>query len=221
MKRVLKLGSRPSPLALRQAAEISRLFPHAEFQVKTYLTLGDKDRITPLSDVEGLDFFTRELDEALLRDEIDLAVHSSKDLPEVTPCGLNVVFQTPSIAPNDCFISRVNLPLSGISKNSRIGTSSIRRKEQLRKIRPDLLIVDVRGNVQERLALMDAGKFDGLIVAHAALIRLGLEHRITEVLNLNDFPTHPRQGSLSLVAKRERWQEVKSILLEQGPGTGN
>jgi hydroxymethylbilane synthase len=206
---------------LRQADEISRLFPHAEFQVKVYHTLGDKDRITPLSDVEGLDFFTRELDEALLREEIDLAVHSGKDLPEVTPCGLDVVYQTPPIAQNDCFVSRGNIPLSRLSKDSRVGTSSKRRKEQLRNLRPDILIVDIRGNIEERLQLLDAGRVDGLIIAQAALIRLGLEDKITEVLNLKDFPVHPRQGSLALVAKRERWQEVKSILLEQARVTGN
>jgi len=208
-------------LALRQVEEVRRLFPHVAFEVKTYRTLGDRDRVTPLSDVEGTDFFTREIDEALLRGEIDIALHSSKDFPEVVPCGLNVILETAPLSKNDCLVAKNNFLLKDLPPKSRIGTSSRRRKEQIRFMRPDLTVVDIRGNIEERLTLLDSGKLDALIVAHAALIRLGLEGRVSEVFHLKDFPTHPKQGRLSLAINKERWQELKFILSEQAPAIRN
>jgi hydroxymethylbilane synthase len=95
---------------------------------------------------------------------------------------------------------------------SRIGTSSQRRKEQIRELRPDLELVDIRGNIQERLALIDTGRINALIVAHAALLRLGLESRISEILPLAAFTTHPKQGRLSVVAREDTWKKLKSLL---------
>jgi hydroxymethylbilane synthase len=215
------LGTRPSRLALRQAEEIKSIFAPVEFEIVPYITTGDKDKVTAISDVEGTDFFTRELDEAVLKGEIDLAVHSSKDFPEVSPAGLSVVFESASLSPNDCLVSRSGHLLKDLPAKNRIGTSSRRRKEQIRALRADLIAVDIRGDIDERLSLVDAGKIDAVIVAHAALIRLGLEHRIAEILNLEDFPTHPRQGKLLLTVKRDRWQEVKYILSAPGQATGS
>ncbi|MDP2941834.1 MAG: hydroxymethylbilane synthase [Candidatus Omnitrophota bacterium] len=230
---IIRIGCRPSRLALEQAQEIKALFPGVEFKLVTYETAGDKDKITPISEIEGSDFFTGELDQALLREEIDLAVHSSKDLPESIPGGLSIAFETASLSPFDALVSRNRLKLKALPAQSRVGTSSQRRKNQLRQSRPDLSIIDIRGTIEERLALLEGGKIDALIVAYAALIRLGKEALAAEVFDTETFPGHPKQGSLSIVAKEEKWQKLKhalseaegrvegSILWAQAPGTGN
>jgi len=220
-KRFCLVGSRPSRLARKQAEELQRLFPGMGFEFKYIATLGDRDKAIPLSRVEDADFFTREIDQALLKREIDLAVHSSKDLPDVLPKGLGVVLETPSISRFDCLLTKNKLKLRDLPAGSRIGTSSQRRKEQVHILRADLESVEIRGNIEERIALLDNGIIDALIVAHAALIRLGLEERITEIFPLSVFKTHPKQGSLSLVAREEDCQRIKSILSEQDRAIGN
>lgn len=221
----VRIGSRPSPLALRQAREaavlLQKIYPGAVFKIVRILTAGDKDKLTPLSEVEGGDFFTREIDQALLKGEIDFGIHSSKDLPQVLPKGLSVALETSSLSPYDALVSKGDLKFKELPPGYRIGVSSQRRKEQIRDLRGDLVIVDVRGNIEERLGMLDTGSIDALIIAHAALLRLGLEYRIAEVLPLEIFPTHPKQGSLSLVAREEICAKVKFILSEQARATGN
>lgn len=218
---MLRVGIRPSPLAVKQAEELKKTFPQVNFEVVLISTLGDKDKITPLLSVEGTDFFIREIDQALLRGEIDLALHSSKDLPDKLKEGLKVVLETESISPFDALVSKGKLKLSQLPYANRIGTNSQRRKDQVRALRPDLVLVDVRGNIGERLSLIDAGKIDALVVAHAAIIRLGLEHMIAEVFKEDVFTVHPKQGSLALVTREDKWLEVKSILSAPAPETGN
>ena len=217
----LRLGTRPSPLAFKQAAEIQNIFAHVQFQVVPIYTRGDKDRKTPLSEVEGSDFFTREIDQALLEGKIDLAVHSSKDLPEVLAKGLSIALETESLTPFDALVSRNYLQFNALPAGWRIGVSSKRRKDQIKALRADLEIIDVRGNIEERIELIQKDKIDALIVAHAALIRLGLESQIAQILPLSIFKPHPKQGSLSLLTREENWQEVKSILLAQAPAIGS
>lgn len=183
MNTILKVGSRTSPLALKQVKEIQGLMPSVQLVVMPIETQGDKDKVTPLSEVDNSDFFTREIDQALLRGDIDIAIHSSKDLPDVLPEGLRIIFETKSLSPFDVLIAKGNLKLKDLPLGSRIGVSSLRRKGQVLSFRKDLRIVDIRGNIQERLNLIDENKIDALIVAHAALIRLGLEDKITEILN--------------------------------------
>ena len=221
MKPVLKAGTRPSPLAIKQTEEIKRLFPFVQFEVILIETKGDKDKKTLLSNVEGSDFFTKEIDDALLSGRIDIGVHSAKDMPEVLPKGLAVVFETASISPNDALISRGNLKFAQLVKNSRVGLSSARRKGQIQKLRKDLRIVDIRGTIGERIALLDSGKIDALIVAYAALVRLGLNERIAEIFPLDILQAHPKQGKLSLVAREEDCEGIKSILSAQARVTGN
>ena len=231
MEKILRIGTRPSSLALKQAEEIKKIFsglPAArlasfrgrsgrrgpagggEFKVIPILTMGDKDKITPLDKVEIPDFFTREIDNALLSGEIDLAVHSSKDLAERLTDGLAVIFETESLSPYDALVSRENLKLKELLQGSRIGVSSQRRKEQIRRLRTDLTMVDIRGNIKERVCLIDEGKVDAVVVAHAALIRLGLEARLAEVFSLDFFPTHPKQGKLAVVS-RENDKDIISL----------
>lgn len=221
MMNILRVGTRPSPLAIKQADELKRLFPMVNLEVVVISTKGDRDKITPLTEVEGSDFFTSEIDSALLRGEIDLALHSRKDLPDELNEGLRIVLETESISPYDALVSRGGLKLKDLPYASRVGTSSQRRKDQIYALRQDLVLVDVRGNIGERLNLIDTGKIDALVVAHAALIRLGLESRISEIFSADNFPVHPKQGKLALVVKEDRWQEVRSILSVQGPETGN
>lgn len=218
---MLRVGTRPSPLAIKQVDELKRLFPRINFEVVIILTLGDKDKITPLTGIEGSDFFTREIDQALLKGEIDLALHSSKDLPDKLTEGLKIVLETKSISSFDVLVSKEKLKLSELPYGNRVGTSSQRRKDQIRRLRQDLVLVDVRGDIGERLGLIAAGKIDALVVAHAAIIRLGLVHMISEVFSGDNFTVHPKQGRLALVTREDRWQEVKSILSAQALVTGN
>ncbi len=209
-----RVGTRPSPLALKQVKEIQGSVSSVQLLIVAIETAGDKDKITPLSKVEGSDFFTHEIDQALLKDNIDIAIHSSKDLPDFLPKGLTVVLETKPLSIYDALVSKDNLKFKDLPVGSEIGVSSSRRKSQILALRPDLRAVDIRGNIQERLNLIDENKIDALIVAHAAMIRLGLEDRITEILTSDKFRPHPKQGSLSIVARENRCQEVKFILSE-------
>jgi hydroxymethylbilane synthase len=214
MSLILRVGTRPSPLALKQVKEVQTFLNSVTLVAVPIETRGDKDKRTPLSVLEDTDFFTHEIDEALLNESIDLAIHSSKDLPAVLAKGLAVIFETASVSPYDALVSRDNLKFRDLPIAARIGVSSRRRKDQVLAQRGDLKVVDIRGNVQERLNLITEGQVDALIVAHAAMIRLGLEGRIAEILDPAKFVPHPKQGRISLVAKENRCQEVRSILSE-------
>ncbi|MBI4335752.1 MAG: hydroxymethylbilane synthase, partial [Candidatus Omnitrophica bacterium] len=139
LNRAVRIGTRTSPLALRQVDEVAGFIktshPEFRFEVIGIDTYGDKDKKTPISDLEGSDFFTREIEDALLKREIDFAVHSAKDLPDVIPRGLRVAALTESVDPYDALVSRGNLKLDELPPGARIGASSQRRKEQLKKYR--------------------------------------------------------------------------------------
>lgn len=221
MQRSLRIGTRPSPLALKQAEEIKRIFTGVHFSIVVIPTPGDRDKRTALSDLEESDFFTRDIDQALLAGEIDLGIHSSKDLPDPMAKGLGLVFETPTFSPHDALVSRWGFRLDELPAGWRMGASSRRRKEQIAGLRPDLKIIEIRGNIAERLDLIEAGVIDALIVAHAAMLRLGLESKVSQVLPLDRFPVHPRQGKLALLAKEARCEEIRSILSAQALETGS
>jgi len=201
---VIAVGARPSPLSLKQVEEVKNMLSavygderHFEFEIKTFDTTGDVDKKTPISEVEGTDFFTDTLEKKLRDKEIDMVVHSAKDLPDMVPAGLLIAAITGSIAPEDVLVSKNNLKLSELPSGAKVGTSSQRRKEQLKKLRPDLDAVNLRGNIEERLTRLNDG-LDAIIIARAALIRLGLEEKITEILPSDIFPPHPLQGALAI-----------------------
>ncbi len=195
----IKVGVRPSLLAIKQAQEIERLLENsARFDIELIQTRGDMDKVTPLSDFEGSDFFTREIESALLDRKIDAAVHSAKDLEEVMPPQLVIAAITASISPWECLVSREGLKLDNLASGALIGTSSRKRKDALLKYRPDLRVCDIRGTIEERLRQLDAGSFDAIVTAHAALIRLGLEKRVTEVISPAIIEPHPLQGALAI-----------------------
>ncbi|PIP68165.1 MAG: hydroxymethylbilane synthase, partial [Candidatus Omnitrophica bacterium CG22_combo_CG10-13_8_21_14_all_43_16] len=148
MQRIYRVGTRTSPLALKQVEEVfdvlKKFYPGVEPEVIGIDTYGDKDKVTPVSDIEGTDFFTREIDKALLKNEIDFAVHSAKDLPDELRDGLTIAAITYPIDPFDALVSKSGLTLDKLPEGARIGTSSLRRKEQLNKYRKDFGIVDIR-----------------------------------------------------------------------------
>lgn len=204
---VLRVGSRKSPLALRQVEEVVGYL--RESGIKTNIevvgidTFGDKDKITPISDIEGSDFFTREIEEALLRGDIDFAVHSAKDLPDILPCGLCIAAITPPIDSYDALVSKNKLSLEELPIKARIGVSSSRRKTQLKSYREDFEIVDIRGNIEERLRKFDESELDAIVIAACALKRLGLESRITQRIPFEILKPHPLQGSLAIEVRQD------------------
>jgi len=214
MGRAFRIGTRTSLLALRQVEELAgmlkRSYPGIKLDIVSIDTAGDKDKETPISDIEGSDFFTREIDEALLRGEIDVALHSAKDLPDELRPGLEVICTTESIDPFDCLVSKYGLKLDELPREARIGTSSLRRKTQLKEYRDDFQIVDIRGNIGERLRLVDnnESRIDAIVIAAAGLIRLGLEDRMTQRIPFEILRPHPLQGSLAVVG---RGNDVESI----------
>jgi len=196
---------------LAQVREVVEKLGVKEIAIKIYNTSGDLDKVTPIEKVEGTDFFTDKIEQALLGHEIDLAVHSAKDLPETIPEGLAIAVITRSIDPSDILVSRGNFKLGELPQGARVGTSSGRRKKQLLQVRPDLEVADLRGNLDERLEKLDRGEYDAIVVAAAGLIRLGLAERITERL---PFETAKGQGALALEIRKED-QELELWLKEK------
>ena len=206
MERIIRIGTRKSPLALKQVEEVLEALKRQGTFLSCVIvdleTTGDLDKKTALSEVEGSDFFTRELDRALLEGEIDCAVHSAKDLPDEIPDGLEVAVMTPSPEAADALVSRGGKKFSELPPGARIGVSSRRRKEQVRNFRPDLVAIDIRGTIGERLQQLDAGQYDAVIIAAVALLRLGWAHRIAEKLDLRAFPPHLFQGRLAVLVRK-------------------
>ena len=220
LSRTFRIGTRNSPLALKQVEEVldylKRFYPQMKVEIIGIDTYGDKDKIIPISNIEGTDFFTREIDEALLRGDIDFAVHSAKDLPDQIPVGLVIAAITESIDPYDALVSKNNLKIGELGVRAKIGVSSERRKTQLKEYRTDFQIIDIRGNVEVRLEKLDKSRpfycegkmqskkgrdkdgLDAIIVASCALLRLGLEDRIAQRIPFEILRPHPLQGSLAI-----------------------
>ena len=197
----MKVISRNSKLALVQVDECFALYPQLAYELVSVVSFGDKRKDISLLENPPADIFTRELDEAILSGTADVAVHSAKDLPYPLPQGLEVIALLKEFDQTDSLVSKTNQLLSELPTGSRVGTSSPTRKKELLALRPDLQIVSIRGTIEERIALVDNGQIDALIVATCALYRLKLSHRIAQVL---PFETHPLQGLLAVVAALER-----------------
>ncbi len=194
----LRVISRNSPLALLQVEELFSLYPSLEYDVTEVASYGDKHKGVSLFENIAGDFFTRELDRAILVGDADIAVHSAKDLPYPLPDGLELYCLTEAADKSDSLVSRGSLRLSELKPGSRIGTSSPMRKAELLQFRQDIEVVSIRGTIEERIAQVDDGYVDALIVATCALDRLGLSDRIAERL---PFRTHPLQGNLAVVGR--------------------
>lgn len=185
MKKKVVIGTRGSKLALWQAEWVRslmlRLNPSLDVELMKIKTTGDKILDVPLAKVGGKGLFVKEIEEAMLRGEIDLAVHSMKDVPTELPAGLHLGAILKREDPRDALISR-GKAFGDLPRGAKVGTSSLRRACQLKSMRPDLDIVSLRGNLDTRLRKLDEGQFDAIILAAAGVKRLGFEARITETL---------------------------------------
>jgi hydroxymethylbilane synthase len=200
----LKIGTRGSPLALAQAHETqARLMeahgmPAEAFEVVVISTSGDRIQDRPLSEAGGKGLFTKEIEEALLAGTIDIAVHSSKDMPTVLPDGLELSTFLPREDARDAFIGKAVKRIIDLPQGAKVGSSSLRRQALIRRMRPDLDVVMFRGNVQTRLRKLEEGVAEGTILAHAGLKRLGLGHVVTDLMPLDAFPPAPGQGAIGI-----------------------
>ncbi|MFZ0330729.1 MAG: hydroxymethylbilane synthase [Acinetobacter bohemicus] len=214
--KILKIATRQSPLALWQAEHIrARLEAmHADLKVElvTFVTQGDKILDTPLAKIGGKGLFVKELEEALLDGRADLAVHSMKDVPMALPEGLTLAVICEREDPLDAFVSNTYNSFAELPHGAKVGTSSLRRKCQILKQRPDLEIIDLRGNVGTRLSKLDAGLYDAIILASAGLKRLGLADRIRHTLQIEISLPAVGQGALGLEC-RAADQAVLDLIL--------
>jgi hydroxymethylbilane synthase len=210
----LRVGTRGSTLALWQARYVAdhlKRLHGIEAELILVRTSGDRLQSAPADKVneqigsetgrKGL--FIKELEEALLAGTIDLAVHSMKDVPTETPPGLTLAAITRREDPRDCLISRHGSTLKILPNGARVGTSSLRRQAQLRHHRPDLDVVDLRGNVDTRLKKLEGGEFDSVVLAVAGVSRLGLAHKITEVLDEDVMLPAVGQGALGIETRAD------------------
>lgn len=200
----IRIGTRGSPLALAQAREVAaRLseahgLPVERFEIVVIRTSGDRIQDRPLSEAGGKGLFTKEIEEALLEARIDLAVHSMKDMPTLLPDGLEIAALLPREDVRDAFISLRFASLSAMPSGARVGTSSLRRSAQISRMRPDLAIVPLRGNVQTRLRKLEAGEADATLLAVAGLHRLGMTDRITAPIPVDDMLPAVAQGAIGI-----------------------
>ncbi|MER8521371.1 hydroxymethylbilane synthase [Mesorhizobium sp. M0644] len=207
MQTTLKIGTRGSPLALAQAHETqARLMaahgmPAEAFEVVVISTSGDRIQDRPLSEAGGKGLFTKEIEEALLARRIDIAVHSSKDMPTLLPEGLELSAFLPREDARDAFIGKAARTIAGLPQGARVGSSSLRRQALIRRMRPDVEVVMFRGNVQTRLRKLEDGIADGTILAYAGLKRLGLEDVVTDLMPLEVFPPAPGQGAICIESR--------------------
>lgn len=213
MRTSIVIGSRGSKLALIQtesvATKLKEANPHLEVSIRRIITTGDRDRHTQL-DQMGTAVFVKELEAALLKNRIDIAVHSLKDVPTELHEDLCLLAVTERLDPRDVLVSDLGR-LDELAPGSRIGTSSLRRTVQLTKYRPDLEVCSIRGNVDTRVRKVSSGEIEGVIVAAAAMLRLGWEDKITEYLPLEHFLPAAGQGAL-VVETRLGDEEVAELV---------
>jgi hydroxymethylbilane synthase len=208
-KPILRIGSRGSPLALVQAREVQNRIAAAagidaaQIEIKVIRTTGDIVVDRPLADAGGKGLFTKEIEEALLAGSIDLAVHSSKDLPTVLPAGLVLAGFPPREDPRDAFISHKAATLRELPPGAVVGTSSPRRHALVKKLRPDATVVTLRGNVETRLRKLEAGEVDATLLAVAGLKRLGLLSAATAILDPDYFLPAVGQGAIGIETRAD------------------
>lgn len=196
----IRLGTRGSKLARWQAEWVAaQLQNHGvAVEIIEISTQGDRDQSSPIEQLGEVGLFTKELQRALLRDEIDLAVHSLKDLPTTPIEELSLGAIPPRALANDALVSNLASTLDDLPQGARVGTGSTRRRAQLLRLRPDLLLEEVRGNVDTRLRKLDAGGYEALILAAAGLTRLGFQERIRQTLPVDLLVPAPGQGALGV-----------------------
>jgi hydroxymethylbilane synthase len=214
-RKKITIGSRGSKLALIQAhwvkSQLEESNPDIEFNIEEIKTTGDYITDVPLSKIGAMGLFTKELENALLDERVDLIVHSAKDVPTEIPDGLVLGAFSEREDPHDVLISKNNLSLKDLPQNAIIGTSSLRRRSQILAFRSDLEIVDLRGNLDTRLKKLDSGDLDAIVVARAGLLRLGLSDKASEIISYDIMLPAVGQGALC-IELRDNDERVKKII---------
>jgi hydroxymethylbilane synthase len=219
----LIVGTRGSKLSVTQTNavldSIKTIHPEVTFEVKIVKTLGDEDAKNPLFTIDRRGIFEKELGIAIAKEEIDLAVHSLKDVPtEETPD--NMIAAIPKRgSPHDVLISKNRMPLEALPKCGVVGTGSLRRLAEVKHLRPDLQIKAIRGNVDTRIRKVNEGEFDGVIVAEAGLERLGINSFISERFSLDKFTPAAGQGALAITAKKGNKEVIELLSIIDDPRT--
>jgi len=207
------IGTRGSKLALWQAnwvkSKLVKSFPGLSAEIVIIKTKGDKILDVPLAKVGGKGLFVKEIEEALIANRIDMAVHSMKDMPAELLEGLSIGAIPERENPVDVLISRNNFLLSQLPEKAKVGTSSLRRMAQLKNIRPDLVILPLRGNLDTRIRKLHSGELDAIILAAAGVKRLGLENLITEYLDENIMLPAVGQGALCIEIRKDDYNIMK------------
>ncbi len=222
---ILRVGSRGSPLALAQARELQSRLATAcglapdRIEIKTIRTTGDIIVDRPLAEAGGKGLFTKEIEEALLAGAIDIAVHSSKDMPTVLPGGLVLAAFLPREDPRDALISRKAKSLRDLPQAAVVGTASLRRQALLKRLRPDLVIVPLRGNVETRLRKLESGSIDATVLALAGLKRLGLGAATTAVLDIEDYLPAVGQGAIGIETRADDAETRALVAAVNDPDT--
>lgn len=220
---LLRIATRKSPLALWQAehvaARLQTLHPHLKVELVGMTTKGDKILDSPLAKVGGKGLFVKELEQGMLEGEADIAVHSMKDVPVEFPEGLHLPVILNREDPRDAFVSQRYSRLDELPLGARVGTSSLRRQVQLRERRPDLEILDLRGNVNTRLAKLDAGEYDAIILACAGLKRLGFGERIRAHMSPEESLPAIGQGAIGIECRINDEEVNRLIGLLDDPDT--
>ncbi len=201
-ERVIRIGTRGSKLAIWQALQaeklVQRAWPEVDTEIVEIKTTGDRDQNTPLAEMGGVGVFVKELESALMDDRIDVAVHSAKDLPARMPDGLETAAVLPRGPVEDVILCREADRLRDLKEGALVGTSSPRRRTQLLAIREDLQFKPLRGNIDTRIRKMEEGRYDAIVMARAALVRLGMVEHITEILDPVAIIPSPGQGIVAL-----------------------
>jgi hydroxymethylbilane synthase len=210
----IRIGTRKSQLALWQAnhiADLIKKYWNVEVEIVKITTSGDKILDVPLAKIGGKGLFVKEIEEAMLKGEVDIAVHSLKDVPTQLPEGLGIVAITKREDPRDAFLSTKYKSLYQLPVGSIVGTSSLRRKSQIMRLRPDLNIKDLRGNVDTRIKKLEEGHYDAIILAYAGLKRLNLDAKVSNIFSPEEMIPAVCQGFLGIEARIDD-DKVRKIL---------
>ena len=219
----LRIATRKSPLAIWQAEHVRQrlqvLQPGLVVELVTMSTQGDRVLDSPLAKIGGKGLFVKELENGMLEGRADIAVHSMKDVPAELPEGLEIGAILEREDPRDAFVSNTYAGIEALPRGARVGTSSLRRQCQLREVRPDLEILDLRGNVNTRLSKLDNGDYDAIVLASAGLKRLGMEARIAHSLASSEMLPAIAQGVIGIECRRDDARVSKLISALNDPFT--
>ncbi len=209
------VGTRGSKLARIQTEkflqELQKAKPDVQFELKIIKTLGDSEGAKPLFAIDSTGIFQKEIDQALISNEIDFGVSSLKDVPTIEVAETTVAAVPKRASPHDVLISKNRTPLMQLQKGAIVGTGSLRRLAQVKHLRPDIEVMPIRGNVDTRIRKIQEGEFDGIILAEAGLQRMDITGQITERFPLDLFPSAPGQGALAIVTRKNDLETIKFL----------